>query len=230
MNTFVFTLAFIFLPGIIWARLDARYARQAKPSQSELIVNVFVFGLVAYLVTYLVYLLPPVAAVAAFNLTTIPLEDEAVAQSLQRSIVDEILVATAMSLLLATAWLAIQRQKWVVRFLQWVGATKRYGDEDVWDFLLSSDDPRSRYVNVRDEQTGQTFSGYVEMYSEAPNLRELVLSQVEAFETLTGAPTITVSRMYLARGPEGMTLEFPADYANIRVQETSSKETHRNAP
>lgn len=50
MNTLVLTLALIFLPGIIWARLDARYARQAKPSQSELIINVFVFGLVAYLV------------------------------------------------------------------------------------------------------------------------------------------------------------------------------------
>lgn len=55
MNALVLTLALIFLPGIIWARLDARYARQAKPSQSELVVNVFVFGLVAYLVIYLVY-------------------------------------------------------------------------------------------------------------------------------------------------------------------------------
>jgi hypothetical protein len=218
MNTLVLTLALIFLPGIIWARLDARYARQAKPSQSELVVNVFVFGLVAYLVTYLVYLIPPVSAVASFNLPTIDLDDGAAAQSLQRSVVDDILVATAMSLLLAPAWLAIQHRKWVVRFLQWIGATKRYGDEDVWDFLLSSDDPRSLYVNVRDEQTGQTFSGYVDMFSEAPGLRELVLSQVEGFDTLTGEPTVTVTRMYLARDPKGMTLEFPADDANIRIQ------------
>ncbi len=33
MNTLVLTLALIFLPGIIWTRLDARYAREAKPSQ-----------------------------------------------------------------------------------------------------------------------------------------------------------------------------------------------------
>lgn len=143
MNTLVLTLALIFLPGIIWARLDARYARQAKPSQPELLVNVFVFGIVAYLATYLVYLIPAVAEVASFNLTTIALDDGAVAQSIRRSVVDDILVATAISLILAPVWLAIQSRKWVVRFLQWTGATKRYGDEDVWDFLLSSDDPCS---------------------------------------------------------------------------------------
>lgn len=216
MNALVLTLALIFLPGIIWARLDARYARQAKPSQFELVVNVFVFGLVAYLATYLVYLIPQVSAVASFNLTTIALDEEAVAQSLRRSVVDDILVATAISLLLAPAWLAIQRYKLVVRGLQRIGATKRYGDEDVWDFLLGSNDPRSHYVNLRDEQTGQTFSGYVDMFSEAPGLRELVLSQVEGFDTLTGEPTTKVTRMYIARDPKGMTLEFPADDANIK--------------
>lgn len=136
--------------------------------------------------------------------------------------VDEILFATAISVLLAPAWLAIQRRKYVVRILQRIGATKRYGDEDVWDYLLSSDDPRSRYVNLRDEQTGQTFSGYVEMFSEAPGLRELVLSQVKGYDTLSGQETITVARMYLAREPKGMTLEFPADSANIISQSATS--------
>ncbi|WP_282029608.1 DUF6338 family protein [Paracoccus marcusii] len=216
MNTLVLTLALIFLPGIIWARLDARYARHVKPSQFELLVNVFVFGLVAYLATYLLYLLPPVAKYATFDLTRLPLDDTAVAQSLQVVVVDDILAATIVALILAPVWLAVQRHKLIVRLLQAVGATKRYGDEDVWDFLLSSDDPRSKYVNLRDDQTGQTFSGYVDMFSEEPGLRELVLSQVQGFETATGAPTIEVARLYLARDPKGMTLEFPADDANVR--------------
>jgi len=209
MNTLVLTLALIFLPGIIWARLDARYAREAKPSQSELVVNVF--GLFAYLVTYLLYLIPWVSATASFDLTAAALGDEAVPRNLQSSVVDDILVATAVSVVLAPAWLKIQRHRLVIRFLQRIGATKRYGDEDVWDFLLSSDDPTSLYVNVRDGQTGQTFSGYVEMFSQAPGLRELALSQVQGFDTRTGEKTIEVTRLYLARDPKGMTLEFPAN-------------------
>ncbi len=216
MNTLVFTLALIFLPGIIWARLDARYARQAKPAQSELIVNVFVFGLVAYLATYLAYLIPYVSRFASFDLTAIALDDEQVSQTLKRSVVDDILVATAMSLLLAPIWLAIQRYKLVVRTLQRLKVTKRYGDEDVWDYLLSSDDPRVLYVNVRDEQTGQTFTGYVEQFSEEPGLRELVLSKVEGFNTKTGDGEFKVERIYLARDPKGMTLEFPASENHIR--------------
>lgn len=228
MNTLVLTIALIFLPGIIWARLDARYARHTKPSQFELLVNVFVFGLVAYLATYLLYLLPQVASVATFDLTSLPLDDKTVMQSLQGVVVDDILVATAVALILAPIWLAVQRHKLVVRLLQAVGATKRYGDEDVWDFLLSSDDPRSNYVNVRDDQTGQTFTGYVEMFSEEPGLRELVLSQVQGFETATGARTIEVTRLYLARDPKGMTLEFPADDANVKSEPVQNKEEESN--
>lgn len=228
MNTLVLTLALIFLPGIIWARLDARYARQVKPTQSEFVVNVFVFGLVAYLATYLAYLLPCVSRIAAFDLITIALDDDEVAQTLGKSVVDDILAATVMALVLAPAWLAVQRYKLVVRFLQLIRVTKRYGDEDVWDYLLSSDDPRAFYVNVRDEQTGQTFSGYVDQFSEAPGLRELVLSQVEAYDTTTGKPTIQVARMYLARDPKGMTLEFPAESADIKETEPKSTEDERD--
>ncbi|MEP4336829.1 MAG: DUF6338 family protein [Roseobacter sp.] len=104
MNTLVLTLALIFLPGIVWARLDARYARQVKPTQSELVVNVFVFGLVAYLATYLVYLLPCVSRIAAFDLITIALDDDEVAQTLGKSVVDDILAASVMALVLAPAW------------------------------------------------------------------------------------------------------------------------------
>ena len=230
MNTLVLTLALIFLPGIIWARLDARYARQVKPTQSEFIVNVFVFGLVAYLATYLAYQIPVVAKVASFNLSAIALDDAEVAQTLGRSVVDDILVATAVALLLAPTWLAVQRYKLVVRFLQKIKVTKRYGDEDVWDYLLSSDDPRAFYVNVRDEQTGQTFTGFVDQFSEAPGLRELVLSQVEAFDTTTGEPTIKVARMYLARDPKGMTLEFPAESGNIEGAPPPSEEDLEDGP
>lgn len=223
VNTLVLTLALIFLPGIVWARLDARYARQVKPAQFEFVVNVFVFGLVAYLATYLAYLLPFVSRFATFDLATIALDDDEVAQTLGKSVVDDILSASIVALVLAPAWLAVQRYKLVVRFLQRIRVTKRYGDEDVWDYLLSSDDPRAFYVNVRDEQTGQTFSGYVDQFSEAPGLRELVLSQVEAYDTMTGERTIQVARMYLAREPKGMTLEFPAE--NTDITETQSKPT-----
>jgi hypothetical protein len=75
-------------------------------------------------------------------------------------------------------------------------------------------------VNLRDDQTKQTFSGYVEQFSEAPGLREIVLSQVEGFDTETGVRTIQVARMYIARDPKGITLEFPATSADISIERT----------
>ena len=215
MNTLVFTLALIFLPGIIWARLDAKYASQAKPSQVDLLLNVFVFGLVSYVATYLIYLVPPVARVASFDLTTLEVDDERAPEILTRVIVDDILVATSVGLALTPAWLAAKRRKLVTRALKAIGATKRYGDEDVWDFVLNAEDPLTKYVHVRDAQTGLTFAGYVAVFSERPELRELVLSEVRAYDTASGVRVLEVPRLYLAREPQGMTLEFPADPSHI---------------
>jgi hypothetical protein len=117
MNTLILTIALIFLPGFIWARLDARYARQVKPTQSEFVINVFVFGLVAYLATYLIYLLPFISGMPTFDFTNVALEDDQVAKTIGLGVVDDILVATLMAVVLAPVWLLAQRYKIIVRFL-----------------------------------------------------------------------------------------------------------------
>ena len=217
MNTLALTLALIFLPGIIWARLDARYGSQTKPSQFDLIVNVFVFGLIAYVGTYLIYLIPWIGSVAAFDLAALEVDDEEASDVLSAAIVDDIIVATALSLLLAPAWLAIKNYKLITRFLQLIRVTNRYGDEDVWDFTLNAADKQTRYVNLRDTQTGLTFTGYVEVYSENPALRELVLRDVVAYDSNSGEERYTLPRLYLAREPKGMTLEFPVDSTYVWI-------------
>ena len=211
MNTLALTLALIFLPGIIWARLDAKYASQTKPSKFDLILNVFVFGLVAYVVTFLLYSIPGVDRIADFNLTALEVDDDRAGDVLDTSIVDDILAATGVSLILGPAWLWLKQHKIITRALQWIGATKRYGDEDVWDFTLNSTDAASRYVNLRDDQTGLTYSGYVDVFSENPSVRELLLRDVIVYDTATKAELAKVPRIYIAREPKGMTLEFPAD-------------------
>ncbi len=62
-------LAIIFLPGLIWARLDARYAMKSKPSDVEFFIRAFLFGITSYVVTFLVY------ALAGLSFTPIGLSE-----------------------------------------------------------------------------------------------------------------------------------------------------------
>lgn len=223
MNTLALTLAVIFLPGIIWARLDAKYASQTKPTQFDLILNVFVFGLIAYVATYLIYLIPCVQKFAVFNLAALEVDDKKAQNILNQTIVDDILVATFASLILAPIWLALKHHKIITRVLQFIKVTNRYGDEDVWDFTLNSTEKMTRYINLRDTRTGVTFSGYVEVFSETPALRELLLRNVRAYDTDSGTQVFEIPRLYLAREPKEITMEFPAD-SSYNWQDTPNKE------
>lgn len=223
MNTLVLTLALIFLPGIIWARLDAKYASQTKPTQFDLILNVFVFGLIAYVVTYIIYLIPCIQKFAVFNLVALDVDDKKAQSILNENIVDDILVATFVSLVLAPIWLSLKHHKIITRILQKLKVTNRYGDEDVWDFTLNSTEKTTRYVNLRDIRTGVTFSGYVEVFSETPALRELLLRNVCAYDTDSGEPVFEIPRLYLAREPKEITMEFPAD-SSYEWKDTPKKE------
>ena len=55
MNILLVQLAIVFLPGLIWAQLDVRYAQKAKPSQAEFLIRAFIFGLMTYAALYIVY-------------------------------------------------------------------------------------------------------------------------------------------------------------------------------
>jgi len=57
MDIFILQIAIIFLPGIIWERIDALFALTGTPSQLDIIRRSFVFGLVAYILTYGFYVL-----------------------------------------------------------------------------------------------------------------------------------------------------------------------------
>jgi basic membrane lipoprotein Med (substrate-binding protein (PBP1-ABC) superfamily) len=55
VDLLIVQLAVIFLPGIIWARLDAGYAAKVKPTDVEFFLRAFLFGISTYAVEFLVF-------------------------------------------------------------------------------------------------------------------------------------------------------------------------------
>lgn len=194
-------LALIFLPGVIWANIDAKYGAGLRPSETTLFIRAFIFGTTTYAVLFLIY------AVAGREFGYLALAS-GLSGSALFSLKDEIAWAIPTSFVLSVIWLWIVRFRLVMRFLNWIGATKRFGDEDVWSFTFNSNKPNVEYVHVRDIEGGYIYAGWVNAYSENEDYRELLLSDAivytENAEEVSQAPLL-----YLARTKTNVWIEFP---------------------
>jgi hypothetical protein len=57
IDVVIIQIAIIFLPGLIWAGLDSRYALKSKSSEFQYTLRAFLFGLASYTVTFGIYAL-----------------------------------------------------------------------------------------------------------------------------------------------------------------------------
>ena len=55
LDIFFFQLIIIFIPGIIWERMDAQFGPSKVIQQWDILRRTFVFGLAAYVVTFCFY-------------------------------------------------------------------------------------------------------------------------------------------------------------------------------
>jgi hypothetical protein len=194
-------LALVFMPGIIWANIDAKYGAGLKPQQTTLLIRAFMFGTASYAALYLIYhvigknfgypdLVKSPSSVNFFELK------------------DEIAWSVPLSFVLAILWLWIVRFRLLKKFFHKIGATRRYGDEDVWSHTFNSDEARVEYVHVRDVENGFVFAGWVNTYSETEEFRELLLSDVIVYDQ-AGNEVSKAPALYLSRPKHCIWIEFP---------------------
>jgi hypothetical protein len=160
------------------------------------------YGLATYAIVYLGYWM----AGAEFSMaaaTSVPTSSLTL-----DSLVDEILWSIPTAFVLGIVWVYTATYKFLTRFLQSIGATKRYGDEDVWDFTLNSSSPAAEYVHVHDFAKELIFAGWVDTFSETDKLRELVLRDVIVMN-FDADVVDEYPRLYLARESSDLTVEFP---------------------
>jgi hypothetical protein len=202
LNAFIAQAAILLLPGIIWARLDVRYAIKEKTSEFDFFIRAFVYGLASYAVTFAIYALVR----RPFALIDVTAADNR--NIITRQVGGEIIVATAVGFCLAILWIYAANWKLLTRFLHAIRATRRYGDDDVWDFTFNSTATASRFVNVRDFDKKIVYAGWVNAFSETDKLRELTLYDVKVYD-FAGVLLYDVPHLYIARKPDDIHIEFP---------------------
>ncbi|WP_279483958.1 DUF6338 family protein [Aureimonas sp. SK2] len=217
-------IAILFLPGMIWAHLDAKFATKGSPGQVEFIARAFVFGVASYVLTFLVYLRK------GWSFSVGDLKEMDSTFILTPEMGWQVIIATIVGFVSSIAWMYGVRFKVLTRILQYLGATRTYGDEDVWEYTLNSNAATSEYVHVRDIANQIVYAGWLLTFSSTGKMREMVLRDVQVFD-LDGNALYDTPRLYIARPQEGMHIEFPATAAHIdKDPKTVETDNDRQVP
>ncbi|WP_244594047.1 DUF6338 family protein [Rhodoblastus sphagnicola] len=182
-------------------KIHTKYGAKKQRSQFDLILNAFLFGVVSYIILMLIY-----------RLIGLPLNILALDQDgkklLDSAILPEILWATLIALFCGIVFVYAENRKFLTRVFQKIGLTKRFGDEDVWDFVFNSNSVGVEWVYFRDFSERVVYCGYVRLFSESGQLRELLLQNVIVYD-FDGNELYRRPMLYLAREQANIHIEFP---------------------
>ena len=110
--------------------------------------------------------------------------------------------------------IAQHEHKLLSKFLRDIGVTKKFGNEDVWLYLLNSGTTGMDWVDVRDVENKVIYSGLIKCFSETEKTRELLLQQVIVYQAdsvnINGEceELYKVPQMYISRPSESVIMEF----------------------
>jgi len=201
VSSLFFEIALIFMPGFIWMKIHTRYGAKGEATQFDMILNTFIFGVLSYAILYFVYWTRGLS----LHILDIDVNNTKILDS---KIFEEILYAMIIAVIGGIIFLYMENYKIVTRFVQMIGATKRFGDEDVWDFVFNSSSRSVNYLFFRDFEQRVVYAGYVDLFSESGQLRELVLRGVTVYD-FEGEEMYRMPRLYLARERDNIHMEFP---------------------
>jgi hypothetical protein len=223
VDTFLIRLVLLVIPGLAGYKTfrtiqsTGKSRKQIKDWQ-DLLAIVFI-SVLSYGLLYLVYLL-----IVAFGKLFRP-------QSLQLSLssIDalvnaqvsldffEIIYSSLIAMTVGLASGVLYNRKILFRIARSLKITKNYGDDDVWSYVMNSDDVE--WLFVRDHIKELIYFGRIALFSESDEKRELLLEDVDVYSNADGMKLYHTDSLYLCRADNELTLEIPNQRAYIDARQ-----------
>lgn len=200
VSEFAFNLLLIFFPGIICAYMADMFTDHKERTQFLFVVNSFLLGFASYLIY----------AAAIYWVAREQFEGIHFLKGLSNGTVNiavgEILKVCAIAVALAIVIIVVNTHKLHFRLLQWLKITKKFGEEDVWGFLMNS--PETEWVTVRDLEKGILYDGWVKAFSQNSKNAELLLVDVSVYRNDNGEFLYNVEAQYLSLDTGRISIEI----------------------
>jgi hypothetical protein len=241
VDTLLIRILLLLMPGLAGYRTfrtiqSTGKSRKQKKDWQDFLSMIFL-SVIAYGLLYLVYLLINVVGSRvggrnpALSVTSIDaLLNEKVLLNYF-----EIVYASVLAMLLGVLAGVAYNKKVVFRVARAFRITNHYGDDDVWSYVMNSDDVE--WLFVRDHEVGLVYYGSPVVFSESDEKREILLDDVDVYSNADGKKLYHIDSLYISRKDNELTLEIPrqrkyigpeeAEAANVRPASEDQKHTGR---
>jgi hypothetical protein len=230
ITEFAFKLLLLFFPGIICAYIVDQLTVHKPREATFFLLQSFVLGILSYFTYWgglkLVHNFFP-NSFHSYSVTFLrALTDSKVTFSLR-----EIANVTGLSIILACLVSLSSRFKWPNRLARRIGLTKKFGELDVWGYLLNLNNDDIMWLTVRDHERNLIFDGWVQAFSDDSKDAELLLRDVSVYKNDTGEPLYQTGAVYLSRKRESISIECRALAIDNKVLwKENSNEQQQNNP
>ncbi len=222
VSSLAIRIIFLLLPGAIAATLYWKLKGRATRKDWEDFLEVIIFSIISYLLYALItYILSFFNFI--WNIFGLRAKEFTYFQAFFSDAVPldltEVFYASLLSIPLAVVAAYSYKYKTINKVGQKIGATTRFGDEDIWDFFHHSPAIRGNWTTVRDHKLKLYYLCWIQAFSDTGKERELLLREVDVYNDDTGECLYKTDVMYLSRKNDELTIE-----ATIVTPEAPSKE------
>lgn len=212
LSEFTFRLLFLFLPGIISLVIVKRLIVSKDTTPFYFTLYSFVLGVLSYLTLSIVMYLYVWVRKIISSSNVVYRKDivffEVLFDAKPEPETFEVLWACFISIVLGIAISAAINHKILTRFAQYLRVTKKFGENDVWSYILNSDNQYVPWVVIRDPKNNLGYEGWIEAFSDYHVTNELFLIDVIVFENSSNDELYRLPGLYITRNRESLNIEF----------------------
>ena len=214
LSSFLIRVTLLVLPGIIGSLLFRKIRGKATRKDWEDYLEILVFSFLSY-GTYGLFVLflntvhttsEPFLVLRAFTNENVPI-DKPVGQAIFAASLTSVPVALIASY--------VDEYKLINKLASLIKATRRFGDEDVWDYFNRS--PDIKWVYVRDLKRDIYYYGWIQAWSDPYKERELLLREVDVYKRSTAEFLYKTDVVYLSRKHDDLTIDVDFVQVNKEV-------------
>lgn len=200
LSGFLIRIILLVIPGIIGSLLYRSLRGRTSRKDWEDYLEIVVFAFLAYSIHGLLNKMfgagDPLTAFRAFTNET---------AAIDQPVGHAIFFASLLSVPVAFAASYVDEYKLINKFARRIKATRRFGDEDVWDYFNRS--PDIKWVYVRDQKRDVYYYGWIQTWSDPYKERELLLREVEVYQKSTAELLYKTDVVYLSRKSDDLTID-----------------------
>jgi hypothetical protein len=219
-------IIFLLLPGAIASSLYWKLKGRATRKDWEDLLEVVIFSICSYLVyaicTYILgcfnFLWSRLGLQARTFTQFRPFFDEQAPLDLA-----EIFYVSLLSIPLAVLACYAYEYKWLNVLGQTIGATTRFGNEDIWNLFQQNADLKGKWATVRDHKLNLYYYCWIQAFSDSGKERELFLREVHVYDESAARLLHKTQLMYLSRNSDDLTIEVAVSSPNSEEQSRGFK-------